>query len=193
MADLGFSGVVEKFEEHWGTRATRWLLLTIGLGVAAICVGAIWQWLVAPVLAFLGSPQRSQTIWSLALAAFGIGGGVSLGSAVIAAVAEWRRLRSIKTKIEVMEGELAHLEARGYETVSEARGLLDESKGLYGRSRALLIRMLDTAEEMAQAKSVSAETRAEISAQLAQLRRNLDDHLESKEGGGLGSDGSTAS
>lgn len=99
VADLGFSGVIEKFEEHWGKRATRWLLLVIGLGVAAVCIGAIWEWLVSPILLFLQSPDRARTLWSLVLAVLGVGGGIGLGFSAVATFAQWRRMRLLGQKL----------------------------------------------------------------------------------------------
>jgi len=50
VVDFGFSGVIEKFEEHWGKRATKALLLLIGLAVVAISLGAIWTYILGPLV-----------------------------------------------------------------------------------------------------------------------------------------------
>lgn len=47
----GFGGFIEKFEEYFGRRATRWLLATMGAAIFAVCLGAVWQWLAAPIFA----------------------------------------------------------------------------------------------------------------------------------------------
>lgn len=142
VADLGFSGVIEKFEEHWGRRTTRWLLLVIGLGVSAICVGAIWQWIVSPILAFLDSPQRSGTIWSLALAFAAIAAGVTLASALAEALTRWRRMRRIRAVFEETkrESESFRQEMReGTDQVlGDARAILGEAVDLKRRAETML-------------------------------------------------------
>jgi hypothetical protein len=50
--------VIEKFEEHYGSKVTKGLLGLIALAIVAVCVSMIWQWLVSPVLAFFKSPER---------------------------------------------------------------------------------------------------------------------------------------
>jgi hypothetical protein len=186
VADLGFSGVVEKFEEHWGKRPTRWLLLTIGLGVSAVCVGAVWQWLVAPVLTFVGSPQRSQTMWSFATAAFGVGAGVALGSSFIRALSEWRWLRSLRIRIDSMEAELTTVEARVHGTISESRELLNDSKGWNGKSRELLVDLLTAAQAMVLLKNLPEASRTELKEQIGHLSALLADTSAPVAGDGLG-------
>jgi len=97
--DFGFSGVIEKFEEHWGKRATRGLTLLIGLAVAAGSVAIIWQWLVQPVLIFFQTPIWGRTLISLFLTVVAIGGGVAVGLLLISVLGQWRLLNRAERRI----------------------------------------------------------------------------------------------
>jgi hypothetical protein len=179
VADLGFSGVVEKFEEHWGKRLTRWLLLVIGLGVAAVCVGAIWQWIVSPVLAFLQSPHRASVFWALFLALLGVGGGLSITLAIVEALVRWRRMKQVNSVL----AEAHAIKDTTSETSDAIFGMLSETEGHQRKSMAMMkatILLMRAALEAD--KSLSAEDRAE---RLGRLKLASDiveaaeaDHLE---------------
>jgi hypothetical protein len=87
--DVGFGAVLEKFEEYFGKGVTRAFLILVGLAISAVCVGAIWQWLVGPLLGFLDSPQRWRTITRLSIIAFGLGAGVGIGMFLINGLSRW--------------------------------------------------------------------------------------------------------
>jgi hypothetical protein len=60
--DFGVDGFLDKFEKHFGELATKALLILIGLAIAAVCIGAIWQWLVSPLLIFFQTPLRLRVL-----------------------------------------------------------------------------------------------------------------------------------
>jgi ABC-type multidrug transport system fused ATPase/permease subunit len=78
MMDVGFGGVIEKFEQHYGSKATKLLLGLIALAIVAACVAIIWQWLVSPVLTFFKSPQRLRLLIQLLYLGLAIGFGTVL-------------------------------------------------------------------------------------------------------------------
>lgn len=74
--DFGFDGFLDKFEQHFGKFLTKLLLLLIGLAITAVCIGIIWQYLVAPVVAFFGVPGRVEAFARIVT----IGAAISSGS-----------------------------------------------------------------------------------------------------------------
>lgn len=167
VADLGFSGVIEKFEEHWGKRATRVLLLIIGLGVAAVCVGAIWEWFVSPILNFLKSPERSNTVWSIVLATLGVGAGISFTSGLITAVVNRRRVKYLNNVVTETETKAKHI-------MDQARGMLDETFKRAETVEALLEGgLLLTRAAVSANPSMSEEQRAEMLAAMDEARQEL--------------------
>ncbi len=46
--ELGFDGLLTKFEEYFGKRVTRVFLIILGLGATSACVGVAWQWVLSP-------------------------------------------------------------------------------------------------------------------------------------------------
>jgi hypothetical protein len=172
VADLGFSGVVEKFEEHWGKRPTRWLLLIIGLGVAAVCVGAIWEWLISPLLAFIGSPQRSQTIWALVLAIVGIGAGISLTTSLTTALARWRRIRTLNQIV-------SETETKADQILDRATGLVSKASQDNLQTRALLEASLLVTKALTEKDpTIGEDERAE---RLGEIERGLQELQELRE------------
>ena len=79
VMDFGFDGFLSKFEEHFGKGWTRALLLVIGLAAASFCIGVIWQYLVAPVVAFLQVPGRLAAVARIAVAGATLTTGATLG------------------------------------------------------------------------------------------------------------------
>jgi ABC-type multidrug transport system fused ATPase/permease subunit len=78
MMDVGFGSVIEKFEQHYGSRAAKVLLGLIALAIVAACVAIIWQWLVSPVLTFFKSPERFRLLVQLLYLGLAIGIGTSV-------------------------------------------------------------------------------------------------------------------
>lgn len=76
--DFGFDGFLDKFEQHFGKAATKCLLLLIGMAIAAVCIGLIWQWLISPVLTFLQAPGRMEAIGRILVA----GATISTGALI---------------------------------------------------------------------------------------------------------------
>jgi hypothetical protein len=46
--DFGIGEILERFEKHFGKLATKILLAIIGLAVAGVCFGLIWDHLLVP-------------------------------------------------------------------------------------------------------------------------------------------------
>lgn len=176
--DFGFGDILNKIEEEFGKRITRWLLMLVGVAVAAGCVGVIWTALVAPLLTFLGSPQRAQTGWSIALVAFGIGAGISLGSSFMKALADWRWMRTTKAKIDVLEAEFDRVEIRTQESLKEAHRLLDESKEMYGGASNIVTNLVKAARVTAGNAELPTDLRAELDAHIERMERQLEQMRE---------------
>jgi hypothetical protein len=139
--DFGFGAILDKIEEHFGRRVTRWLLVLVGLAVAAACVGVIWTWLVAPLLAFFHSPEWQRTIVTLALASFGIGGGIALGLFLVSALGQWRRYRAVRAIV-------AETEARAEALIAQASKNRSRTDETLDRAISLLQDVADTAQSI---------------------------------------------
>jgi uncharacterized membrane protein (Fun14 family) len=48
--DIGLGSVIDKFEEHWGKEATKFLLAVIGLAVICLCLGVVWSTVIKPLV-----------------------------------------------------------------------------------------------------------------------------------------------
>lgn len=119
--DLGFSGVIEKFEDYWGKRATGWLLFLIGLAIAAVSLGAIWQWIVSPILVFFKSPLWVNTVAALFNAALIVGAGVTIGLWLSSAFIYFKRTRQLRKIVE-------DAETRTEMVLAHSRSLRDDVK-----------------------------------------------------------------
>jgi hypothetical protein len=100
VTDFGFGSLVGKYEEYFGRRVTRALLIIVGLSVVAVGVGAIWQWLIAPILMLFRTPLWGRTLAQLAIVAIAIGGGVAVGLMLVAALGDWHRFRKTRAIID---------------------------------------------------------------------------------------------
>lgn len=187
--DLGFAGIIEKFEEHWGKRATRWLLMLIGVAVAAACIGAIWTWLISPVLVFLQSPLWERTLASLFLAIIGIGAGISVGLSLTTALARWRRTRQLKGYVAEARKMMAEAQTqtdemirKTKETLSLSEAQLDKIADSSTQSRELMeMALINARSAVEMNESLTAEERANWLAQLDQIKANLDATPSAKE------------
>ena len=92
--DFGIEGFLEKFEKHFGPRATKALLLLVGLAVASVCLATIAKFLVVPVLAFFEAPQRSRVLVLFLYYCLGTGVGVSAGWALMSLLGRHRTFPS---------------------------------------------------------------------------------------------------
>lgn len=170
--DLGFAGIIEKFEEHWGKRATRWLLMIIGVAVVAACVGAIWTWLVAPMLAFFDTPLWGQTLAGIALKALGIGAGIALGFGFTNDLARWRRTRQLKGLLKEMQAKSDKLIRETQEGLARTREQLEKTAETNAQSRALMeLARVSAIAYVEMNKELSDEERARALHQIELQRR----------------------
>lgn len=51
--DFGFGAFLEKFEDHFGRAATKFLLALLGLAAVALAGSVVWNYLLEPMVAFL--------------------------------------------------------------------------------------------------------------------------------------------
>ena len=65
--DFGFSGLLNKFEEHFGARATRGLLVIIGLAVTALCLNILWTKLLIPIFRTIDGAKPTEWSWTAIL------------------------------------------------------------------------------------------------------------------------------
>jgi hypothetical protein len=103
VTDFGLGSLVGKYEEYFGRGVTRALLIIVGLAVVAAGVGAIWQWLISPLLTFFNTPLWGRTLISLVWTAAGIGAGVAVGFLVVTALANWHRFRKTRAIVDKAE------------------------------------------------------------------------------------------
>lgn len=134
MTDFGFGSLVGKYEEYFGQRVTRALLIVVGLAVVAVGVGAIWQWLIAPVLSFFQTPLWGRTLTQLAFAAIAIGGGVAVGLMLVAAFGDWHRFR----KTRAIADQAKKLIERAEDTYDNADAMLGRINNTNDQSCAML-------------------------------------------------------
>lgn len=158
--DFGFSGVIEKFEEHWGRRATKATLLFIGLGAIAISVGAIWAYILNPIVGLVGElipdhpSQHTRNVAKFAIfvlfALMAVSIGLSFFQRYVESKLNWRLLNRAR------EADRHLAEARQYNAESEER--LSEADKKLGDARqriaeadvtiAELKDLLDTAQKL---------------------------------------------
>ncbi len=151
--DLGFGSFLEKFEQHFGLRATKAFLVLIGLAVCALCLGAIWQWLIAPLLDFLQSPNRFQVVVRLLLIFVAAGGGMAIGLMLTSAFKGWRIIKNSQRQYEALKKRSDELIERGEELGRRADGMLDDVKATQQRTSDTLARasaLVAEAKQMAE-------------------------------------------
>jgi hypothetical protein len=62
--DFGLGSFVEKFEKHYGKRATKILLGLVGAAAVCFCLGTIWQF-IFPIGAFAYKSVSENNIWTI--------------------------------------------------------------------------------------------------------------------------------
>lgn len=191
--DLGFSGVIEKFEEHWGKRLTRLLLMLVGIAIAAICMGAIWQWLVSPVLAFFRAPLWGEKLGELIWAGVTITFGIAAGGQIVAGLVQLRKNRKASDALLRADAILARTEDLHKTHIAEMRETADmgdamlskaldnlREVGATQRRSVEMVRMIVGASRRAIAASpeLRADERAEKLADLDKIDRLLREMAE---------------
>ncbi len=167
--DVGFGAVLEKFEEYFGKRTTKLLLILIGLAIAAVCNGAVWQWIVSPILVFIQSPTWGKTVLSFLLASIAIGAGVSVGLMLVSALAQWQRTRQHGKRLKAAQ-------SRVDAAVGEANRLLTDAEGSKTKTQSMLhATVLLASAWVEQNKSLTDEQRAESLTNMGIARQMLED------------------
>jgi hypothetical protein len=125
--DLGFGGFLEKFEEHFGRGWTKALLTLIGLAIASVCIGIVWQYLVAPVLTFFQAPGHLESLARITLA----GASIASGATIALRIYDWHQGRKLnpratsredlKARVKATEELLDALEAKRREELRSRR------------------------------------------------------------------------
>lgn len=77
--DLGFGAFLEKFEEHAGKSATKYLVILIGSSVALVCANLIYTMAVRPVIGGLILAYQAGGFWALAFQFLGLALALALG------------------------------------------------------------------------------------------------------------------
>lgn len=131
MMDLGLGSIIDKFEEYFGRRVTRLLLILIGLAVVAGCVSVIWSWLIAPLLAFLSTPLWGRTVANLVFTVFAIGGGVAISFNLSSSWLQLRRLRESKRLLTSAEDVFERGSAQNDRHFADAREMIKQADDLF--------------------------------------------------------------
>jgi hypothetical protein len=175
VTDFGFGSLVGKYEEYFGRKITRFLLVVVGLGVVAAGIGATWQWLISPLLAFFNTPLWGRTLISLLWRAIGIGAGVAVGIFLMSAVTEWRKTRQIDAILAKAKGLLSETDAQSKrhrkemdEVFAKARDQLGEG---YAKIRSQTADLMEMA--IASARVLAAENKGLSDAERAEAEESL--------------------
>ena len=139
LMDFGFGAFLEKFEEHFGKRASKGLVLLIGLCVALFCGQMIWTIALGPAVSLATQAMSRGNVWQILInvawtaifAAFGLG----LGSFITASFARWHAVRRLKKTMFSAE-----------ETMNMAVNFHDVSKADWERMKLELSMMVDELE-----------------------------------------------
>jgi len=106
VMDLGLSGVIDKFEEHWGKPATKVLLAIIGLTITCLCLAAIWSTVLWPLVEFVNdvvlnnpSPHTRAIVKFLVYLSFVLA-GVNLGLGYLDRYVNWKLNAQLLRKIK---------------------------------------------------------------------------------------------
>lgn len=114
--DLGFGAFLEKFEEHAGKSATKYLVILIGSSVALVCANLIWTMAIRPVVASVLQAYQAGGFWAIAFQTFGLALALALGFGAClftyGTIATWRLKRVYDKGIARMEALIAEADRR---------------------------------------------------------------------------------
>lgn len=158
--DFGFSGVIEKIEDHWGRLATKVILLFVGLGAIAVSVGAIWAYLLNPIVQLVGQlipdhPSQhtrnvAKFIIFIAFALMAVNIGLSFLQRYVELKLNWRLLNRVReAKRHLAEAERHNAESE--QRLGEAREKLGDAKQHMAEAEATIAELkelLDTAQKL---------------------------------------------
>lgn len=77
--DFGLGAFLEKFDEHFGPRWTKWLLVLIGISITLVCLGIIWRLGIQPVISVFGAVGPFLTQWGIVIHAAAVGTAIGAG------------------------------------------------------------------------------------------------------------------
>jgi hypothetical protein len=63
MMDLGLGRFFEMFEDRFGRRATTVLLALVGLAIASLSVGLVWEHIISPIFGIVANFPHITTEW----------------------------------------------------------------------------------------------------------------------------------
>ena len=143
--DFGFGTFLEKFEQHFGPRWTKPLLVVLALAAASAAFGLIWTWILNPLLLVFGiSPTKSAPAQILSIAFGALQLFASFG--FVSMILDARRKRAVT---EQMESALIEARAELAETrqlFDEARAYHLEAKEATGHARELMALSIEVSD-----------------------------------------------
>lgn len=167
--ELGVGQFLEKFENHFGSRWTKALLLVVGLGVASVSLTAVWQFIGKPLwsVAYANWPRQwtGQTTLQAFFIALQIGAGMAVGSIMLDAyrrrIATDEVERLVPRTQEVLENsELGLAEARAL--VDHAQETMRDVKELVMAATLGLDEMIETARKTGLISDADVKTLEDI-------------------------------
>ncbi|HEU4960800.1 MAG TPA: hypothetical protein VFT56_10350 [Sphingomonas sp.] len=129
VMDFGFGAFLEKFEQSFGERATKILLMLIGAAVAATTVSVIYNLaikpLIGPIYRFFGGLDGE---WTLAFSIIFVVTALSSGAGMGAFYSSIIVIRRYRRKMEAVEAVIKRAEDLSKRTIEtgEANKLLFE-------------------------------------------------------------------
>jgi len=136
IMDFGFSGLVEKFEEYFGKRATKVLLGIIGLTVFIWCGGFVYNNLVFPIWDFFFGKDNSEATRFVQTVLGTIAGSLA-GITLIVILSALNLL--LPRRFRLLESKASKVIERAQEAMTEAKEMtaqsqsrIDEIDEIYG-------------------------------------------------------------
>jgi hypothetical protein len=127
VMDFGFGAMLEKFEQHYGSRAVKIILGLIGLAVALSCAKIIWTIALGPAIGFIAKFFGVGTRLAVALKIFWMAvawvAGMAFSVLVFSSFFFWKSGRELRTLLSQAE----NLSAEASKTLEKAEMLADEA------------------------------------------------------------------
>ncbi|MER9748424.1 hypothetical protein [Mesorhizobium sp. M0140] len=125
IVDFGFASLLDKFEEHYGKRAGKFLVGLIGAAVVSVCFSLIWQF-ISPLIGWATTTANGTSavwlIWrgvsAMAAIAVLIAGGASVAAAIDA--------KRLVREAEAVMGDAYIIFESATAALIEAKGLVDD-------------------------------------------------------------------
>lgn len=159
--DFGFGAFLEKFEEQFGRRALKALLILVSLAVAVFCCQLIWQIALGPLTILMANALATGTIVEALVNIFWLGvalaAGIGAASQMSASFASWRdykRGQVLLRRTVELEAELSekvpmveNLTEEASAALTAARQILEEAKAVSAEAEALAVRVKGEASQ----------------------------------------------